>query len=79
MGRVNLEMKKVTFNFPTALMGEVEKFCEVNTLPVTQGIHMLIRYGLDYHYMISNVPDMVRIMNDYEKRHKRVTAKKVSK
>ena len=59
MARKKLEKKKISFNVPTALLEEIEEYCNKNTLPLTQGIHILIRFGLDYSLMIKSVPDML--------------------
>lgn len=59
MARKKLEKKKISFNIPTALLEEIEEYCKKNTLPLTQGIHILIRFGLDYSSMIKSVPDML--------------------
>lgn len=59
MARKKLEKKKISFNIPTALLEEIEDYCKKNTLPLTQGIHILIRFGLDYSSMIKSVPEML--------------------
>jgi hypothetical protein len=60
VARKKLEKKKISFNVPTALLEEIEDYCQKNTLPLTQGIHILIRFGLDYSLMIKSVPDMLK-------------------
>ena len=59
MARKKLEKKKISFNIPTALLEEIEDYCKKNTLPLTQGIHILIRFGLDYSSMIKSLPEML--------------------
>lgn len=59
MARKKLEKKKISFNIPIALLEEIEDYCKKNTLPLTQGIHILIRFGLDYSLMIKSVPEML--------------------
>lgn len=60
MARKKLEKKKISFNVPTALLEEIEEYCNKNTLPLTQGIHILIRFGLDYDLMVKSIPDMLK-------------------
>ena len=62
MARKKLEKKKISFNIPTALLEEIEDYCKKNTLPLTQGIHILIRFGLDYSSMIKSVPEMLEVV-----------------
>ena len=59
MARKKLEKKKISFNIPTALLEEIEDYCKKNTLPLTQGIHILVRFGLDYSSMIKSLPEML--------------------
>lgn len=73
MARKQLDKKKISFNVPTALLKEIEVYCKENTLPLTQGIHILVRYGLDYAQMMKNVPnllsaiDTVKLLSDENK------------
>lgn len=63
MARQKLDKKKISFNIPSALLEEIEEYCKVNTLPLTQGIHILVRYGLDYYAMMKNVPELLKVAN----------------
>lgn len=63
MARKKLEKKKISFNIPTALLEEIEEYCKKNTLPLTQGIHILIRFGLDYDLMVKSIPDMLKAVD----------------
>lgn len=63
MARQKLDKKKISFNIPSALLEEIEDYCKTNTLPLTQGIHILVRYGLDYYAMMKNVPELLKTVN----------------
>lgn len=63
MARQKLDKKKISFNIPNALLEEIEEYCKANTLPLTQGIHILVRYGLDYYAMMKNVPELLKMAN----------------
>lgn len=63
MSRPALDKKKISFNIPIALLKEIEEYCTSNTLPFTQGVHILIRYGLDYVSALKSIPDFLQATN----------------
>lgn len=63
MSRPSLEKKKISFNIPIALLKEIEEYCTANTLPFTQGVHILMRYGLDYVSALKSIPEFLQATN----------------